>query len=663
VVSIIGRGNYGTAHLVEDRVSGVEYVIKNIPLLALSEKERGDAESECHVLAKLHHPNIVEYVDSFVEDDALHLVTDFCELGDLSKLIKKKKEKNQAFTEKQIVDWFIQIAMAVDYIHSKNIMHRDLKTGNVFLTKTNVIKLGDFGIAKVLDSTLEQANTVVGTPYYMSPEVCENKKYDKKSDLWAMGCILYELCTLNHAFDASNLLGLVFKIVQESYPPIPDQYSPQLRELVKQLLSKDPSLRPSCRKIFRLPFIKERLMELAKLASLGSVETIPSTPPPHPVVEKSPGMPSPSDILKEKKELAARQWEEELRSVPVGTREHKTNVRRRSEQAYQGGKSEDFLVGAEKTVLIQSPSPLMAKKNMSSGDLLDASVEILEQEISPTKLEESRQRPSHQKTDSTGEWDATIQVGQGVPVMQARLSDSSSKKHRRRQTYHHVNHHYFMGAARNVPKPSAANTASSRERSSTCEDAHSTKHTNYDDRPIRSNGRYSYDGCDWKISSRSNSTSSPDDYYSDDFESDESSGSDSEVRTGQNDAELVLEECKRRSVQQQTRMRGRTSSTLSMASAQSRASRTSSPSSSTKPNGMGPNWQDIARSQEEKLRNALGSGPFKEVYDFLKTVHSQGNQSSSKENQRRLAKLVGKGNLGLCFDMDQLIYIEETYLS
>ena len=101
-----------------------------------------------------------------------------------------------------------------------------------------MVKLGDFGIAKVLDSTLQHANSVVGTPFYMSPEVCENKDYDFKSDLWAMGCILYELCTLNHAFDASNLLGLVFKIVQENYPPIPAHYSFDLKELVRRLLVK-----------------------------------------------------------------------------------------------------------------------------------------------------------------------------------------------------------------------------------------------------------------------------------------------------------------------------------------------------------------------------------------------------------------------------------------
>lgn len=104
-------------------------------------------------------------------------------------------------------------------------LHRDLKSQNVFLTANNTVKLGDFGISKVLENTNDVAMTVQGTPYYMSPEVCQSKPYDYKSDVWALGCILYELATLKHAFTAENLLGLVFKIVQDKQDPIPDIYS------------------------------------------------------------------------------------------------------------------------------------------------------------------------------------------------------------------------------------------------------------------------------------------------------------------------------------------------------------------------------------------------------------------------------------------------------
>lgn len=103
----------------------------------------------------------------------------------------------------------------MQYIHHKRILHRDIKTSNIFLTSNGTVKIGDFGISKVLENTLDQASTVVGTPYYMSPEVCENKPYTFKSDVWALGCVLYELCTLKHAFDANNLLGLIFKIMRE----------------------------------------------------------------------------------------------------------------------------------------------------------------------------------------------------------------------------------------------------------------------------------------------------------------------------------------------------------------------------------------------------------------------------------------------------------------
>lgn len=116
--------------------------------------------------------------------------------GDLGTVIKKKKESGTFFTESEIMHWFLQICLGMNYLHSHRIMHRDMKASNVFLTTNNTAKIGDFGISKVLQGTLEAAMTVVGTPYYMAPEVCQHKPYTIKSDVWALGCLLYELITL-----------------------------------------------------------------------------------------------------------------------------------------------------------------------------------------------------------------------------------------------------------------------------------------------------------------------------------------------------------------------------------------------------------------------------------------------------------------------------------
>ena len=132
------------------------------------------------------------------------------------------------FSEGVILNWFLQTCMALMYIHQKKILHRDIKTQNIFLTSNGTIKLGDFGISKILENSITQAKTTVGTPYYLSPEACQNQNYNSKSDVWALGCVLYELCTLKHAFDASNLLGLVYKIVKGTYEPIPKIYSERL---------------------------------------------------------------------------------------------------------------------------------------------------------------------------------------------------------------------------------------------------------------------------------------------------------------------------------------------------------------------------------------------------------------------------------------------------
>jgi NIMA (never in mitosis gene a)-related kinase 1/4/5 len=126
------------------------------------------------LLRMLDHPNIVSYKHSFVEKGVLIIIMEFCEQRDLAHHIKKRREKGEWFSEEEIMNWFVQLCLGLEYVHSRKILHRDLKSQNLFLTRFNTVKLGDFGISKVLESTMAHANTVQGTPYYMSPEVCQN---------------------------------------------------------------------------------------------------------------------------------------------------------------------------------------------------------------------------------------------------------------------------------------------------------------------------------------------------------------------------------------------------------------------------------------------------------------------------------------------------------
>ena len=128
-------------------------------------------------MRKLDHPNIVSYKHSFIEKGILIIIMEYCEHGDLAFHVRKKKAKNEQFSETEIMNWFVQLCLSLDYVHSRKILHRDIKSQNIFLTKSNTVKLGDFGISKVLESTQDHAMTVQGTPYYMSPEVCQNKPY------------------------------------------------------------------------------------------------------------------------------------------------------------------------------------------------------------------------------------------------------------------------------------------------------------------------------------------------------------------------------------------------------------------------------------------------------------------------------------------------------
>eukprot|EP00730_Choanoeca_flexa_P005126 TRINITY_DN11882_c0_g1_i14.p1 TRINITY_DN11882_c0_g1~~TRINITY_DN11882_c0_g1_i14.p1 ORF type:complete len:504 (+),score=113.61 TRINITY_DN11882_c0_g1_i14:142-1653(+) len=265
----LGHGSFGTVHLVRDNKKRHKYVIKIMDVESI--KQRDSALQEADLLSKLNHPNIVRHRDSFLSPDQnqLCIVMQFCEGGDLSQRIQAQADEGGYFTENQIMNWFTQIALAIQYLHTQKILHRDLKTQNIFLTKKGIIKVGDLGIARVLESTMEFATTMVGTPYYMAPELFSEEAYNHKSDIWSLGCCIHELCTLRPAFNARDLTSLVFQVLEGSVPRIPSRYSEGLDSLVMSMLDKDPDKRPSVQSLLTSPFVKAHMQRFVQERTRG----------------------------------------------------------------------------------------------------------------------------------------------------------------------------------------------------------------------------------------------------------------------------------------------------------------------------------------------------------------------------------------------------------
>ncbi|KRX01524.1 Protein kinase-like domain [Pseudocohnilembus persalinus] len=233
--------------------------MKIIDVSKLDRKQKEDALNEVKLLKQLKHPFIIQYRESFMDQNRyLCIVMDYAEKGDVHSLILQKKKSKEQFTEQEILKYFIQICFGLKFIHDQNILHRDLKTQNIFLNQKSEIKIGDFGIAKTLKNQDDMAQTAIGTPYYLSPEICEEKAYNQKSDIWSLGCILYEFMTQKHAFDAQNMRGLMIKILKAQYQKIPENlnFSDEIKNLVYELLQKDPENRPSIKDILKKPFLQ-----------------------------------------------------------------------------------------------------------------------------------------------------------------------------------------------------------------------------------------------------------------------------------------------------------------------------------------------------------------------------------------------------------------------
>ncbi|NXA79514.1 NEK2 kinase, partial [Thryothorus ludovicianus] len=278
VLLTIGAGSYGKCRKVRRKADGKILVWKELDYGSMTESEKQMLVSEVNLLRELRHPNIVRYYDRIIDRSSttLYIVMEYCDGGDLASLIAKcAKERHvksacaaHFLDESFILRVLTQLTLALKECHRRSdggvTVHRDLKPANVFLDGKQNVKLGDFGLARILHHDTSFATTFVGTPYYMSPEQMNYMSYNEKSDIWSLGCLMYELCALSPPFTAYNQKELVEKIREGRFRRIPYRYSDELNDLLREMLNVKDYCRPSVEDILQHPLIEAVVTEEQK---------------------------------------------------------------------------------------------------------------------------------------------------------------------------------------------------------------------------------------------------------------------------------------------------------------------------------------------------------------------------------------------------------------
>ncbi|WIA15752.1 hypothetical protein OEZ85_002367 [Tetradesmus obliquus] len=247
VLKALGKGSYGTVYKVQRLADGEVYAMKETDLGRMGPKERADAVNEIRVLGSMGHPNVVRHHETFLAGNKLCIVMEYAPAGDLASFIKAAAASKLPLPEATVWQIFLQLCQGMQAIHETCVIHRDIKPANIFMCPDNVVKVGDLGVAKALNKA-HYAQTTIGTPVFMAPEVWRGLRYGYSSDLWSLGGVLYEMMTYRLPFEARSLNELKNKIILGSFAPLrPGQpYSAGLVAVCHALLNKDPRRRPTC---------------------------------------------------------------------------------------------------------------------------------------------------------------------------------------------------------------------------------------------------------------------------------------------------------------------------------------------------------------------------------------------------------------------------------
>mmetsp|Transcript_3145 Transcript_3145/g.10505 ORF Transcript_3145/g.10505 Transcript_3145/m.10505 type:complete len:504 (+) Transcript_3145:82-1593(+) len=294
--ALLGEGAYSAVYKVQRIADGEIYALKKVKLPSLSDKEKQNALNEVRLLASVQDKHIIAYKEAFFDDKTrcLCIVTECADGGDLMHQITKCQKERTHLKEVDVWRYLHGMCQGLKALHDMRILHRDMKCANVFLHHESdgmIAKLGDFNVSKVAKRGLCMTQT--GTPYYASPEVWRDMPYDAKSDMWSLGCVLYEMLALRPPFRAEDMEGLYRKVLRGQYPRIPPQYSHDLADVIAALLQVNPRHRPSIDQLMQMPVLRRHAPDVPQVESPHASDLLGTIKLPKNVIDLSGCLPKP----------------------------------------------------------------------------------------------------------------------------------------------------------------------------------------------------------------------------------------------------------------------------------------------------------------------------------------------------------------------------------